>query len=88
MCRCRFCCRRPGVKAEASWLVAEGADACRLTRSVPLDKELGDTLVAYAQNGEAIRPAQGYPLRLLIPGWEGTSVSSGCGVSSSWIGLT
>ena len=60
-----------GVKAEASWLVAEGADACRLTRSVPLDKALGDTLVAYAQNGEAIRPAQGYPLRLLIPGWEG-----------------
>ena len=60
-----------GVKAEASWLVAEGADACRLTRSVPLDKALDDTLVAYAQNGEAIRPAQGYPLRLLIPGWEG-----------------
>jgi sulfane dehydrogenase subunit SoxC len=60
-----------GVRAEASWLVAEGADACRMTRSVPLDKALEDTLVAYGQNGEALRPAQGYPLRLLIPGWEG-----------------
>ena len=60
-----------GVSAEASWLVAEGADACRMTRSVPLDKAMDDTLVAYGQNGEALRPAQGYPLRLLIPGWEG-----------------
>ena len=63
--------REAGVRADASWLVAEGADACRMTRSVPLDKALDDTLVAYGQNGEAIRPAQGYPLRLLIPGWEG-----------------
>ena len=60
-----------GVSAEASWLVAEGAAACRMTRSVPLEKALDDTLVAYGQNGEALRPAQGYPLRLLIPGWEG-----------------
>ena len=60
-----------GVSAEARWLVAEGADACRMTRSVPLEKALDDTLVAYGQNGEALRPAQGYPLRLLIPGWEG-----------------
>ena len=59
------------VQAEARWLLAEGADACRMTRSVPLDKALNDTLVAYGQNGEALRPAQGYPLRLLIPGWEG-----------------
>ena len=63
--------REAGVSAEARWLVAEGADACRMTRSVPLDKALDDTLVAYGQNGEALRPAQGYPLRLLIPGWEG-----------------
>ena len=63
--------REAGVSAEASWLVAEGADACRMTRSVPLEKALDDTLVAYGQNGEALRPAQGYPLRLLIPGWEG-----------------
>ncbi|MDA1094105.1 MAG: sulfite dehydrogenase [Acidobacteria bacterium] len=63
--------REAGVRPEAAWLVAEGADACRMTRSVPLDKALDDTLVAYGQNGEALRPAQGYPLRLLIPGWEG-----------------
>lgn len=63
--------REAGVSAEARWLVAEGADACRMTRSVPLEKALDDTLVAYGQNGEALRPAQGYPLRLLIPGWEG-----------------
>ena len=63
--------REAGVSAEARWLVAEGADACRMTRSVPLDKALDDTLVAYGQNGEALRPAQGYPLRLLAPEWEG-----------------
>ncbi len=60
-----------GLRAEAQWLVAEGADACRMTRSVPLDKALDDAMVAYGQNGEALRPAQGYPLRLLVPGWEG-----------------
>ncbi len=63
--------REAGVRPEARWLVAEGADACRMTRSVPIDKALDDVLVAYGQNGEAIRPAQGYPLRLFIPGWEG-----------------
>ena len=63
--------REAGVRPDASWLVAEGADACRMTRSVPLGKALDDTLVAYGQNGEALRPAQGYPLRLLLPGWEG-----------------
>ena len=60
-----------GVRPGASWVVAEGGDACRMTRSVPLDKALDDVLVAYGQNGEALRPAQGYPLRLLVPGWEG-----------------
>lgn len=63
--------REVGVRPQARWLVAEGADACRLTRSVPLDKALDDVLVAYGQNGEALRPGQGYPLRLFIPGWEG-----------------
>ncbi len=60
-----------GIQTGARWLVAEGADAGRMTRSVPLNKALGDTLVVYGQNGEALRPAQGYPIRLLIPGWEG-----------------
>ena len=60
-----------GMRNKAQWIVAEGADACRLTRSVPLVKAQDDILVAYGQNGEALRPAQGYPLRLVIPGWEG-----------------
>ena len=63
--------REAGVQREARWLVAEGADACRMTRSVPLDKALDDTLVAFGQNGEALRPEQGYPVRLFVPGWEG-----------------
>lgn len=60
-----------GLKAEARWIVAEGADAARHARSIPLEKVLDDVLVAYGQNGEALRPEQGYPLRLVVPGWEG-----------------
>jgi sulfane dehydrogenase subunit SoxC len=60
-----------GITSSARWVVAEGADACRLSRSVPLEKAFDDALVAYGQNGEALRPEQGYPLRLLVPGWEG-----------------
>ena len=60
-----------GLKPKAKWLLAEGADAAGMTRSVPLDKALDDCMVAYSQNGERLRPEQGYPLRLLVPGWEG-----------------
>lgn len=60
-----------GLDPSASWVVAEGADASRLARSIPLQKALDDVLVAYGQNGEALRPEQGYPVRLLVPGWEG-----------------
>ena len=60
-----------GLKPRAEWLLAEGSDAARMTRSVPLAKALDDALVVYAQNGEALRPEQGYPVRLLLPGWEG-----------------
>jgi sulfane dehydrogenase subunit SoxC len=60
-----------GVRPEARWIVAEGADASRHSRSIPLDKAMDDVLVVYGQNGEALRPEQGYPLRLLVPGWEG-----------------
>ena len=60
-----------GVQSGASWILVEGADACKMTRSLPLAKAYDDAVVAYAQNGEALRPAQGYPLRLLVPGWEG-----------------
>jgi sulfane dehydrogenase subunit SoxC len=62
-----------GVKPGAAWVIAEGADACRMERSISLAKAMDDILLAYGQNGEALRPAQGYPLRLIIPGWEGNS---------------
>jgi sulfane dehydrogenase subunit SoxC len=54
-------------------VIAEGADACRMERSIPVAKAMDDMLLAYGQNGEALRPAQGYPLRLIIPGWEGNA---------------
>lgn len=62
-----------GVKGKARWFLAEGADAAVLARSIPLAKGLDDAMIAYAQNGEAIRPEQGYPFRLLLPGWEGNT---------------
>jgi sulfane dehydrogenase subunit SoxC len=63
--------RAAGVKSSARWVLAEGADASRLARSIPIEKAMDDVLVAYGQNGEAVRPEQGYPVRLLVPGWEG-----------------
>jgi sulfane dehydrogenase subunit SoxC len=63
--------REAGLKTSARWIVAEGADASRHSRSIPVEKALDDVLVAYGQNGEAVRPEQGYPLRLVVPGWEG-----------------
>ena len=62
-----------GVRPGATWVIAEGADACRMERSIPIAKAMQDILVAWGQNGEALRPAQGYPLRLIIPGWEGNT---------------
>jgi sulfane dehydrogenase subunit SoxC len=60
-----------GVDAGAKWLLAEGADSATMSRSIPLSKALDDTLIALYQNGERLRPEQGYPMRLLLPGWEG-----------------
>lgn len=61
-----------GMEPKASWMLAEGGDAAGLDRSVPLTEEvLRDAMVCYGQNGEALRPEQGYPLRLLLPGFEG-----------------
>ena len=60
-----------GLNPQASWLLAEGSDASHMTRSLPIEKALDDVIVAYAQNGEAVRPQQGYPVRLVVPGWEG-----------------
>ena len=62
-----------GLEDGAAWVLAEGADAAVMTRSIPLDKCMSDAMLAYGQNGEALRPEQGYPLRLLLPGWEGNT---------------
>jgi sulfane dehydrogenase subunit SoxC len=68
-----------GIKQKARWVVVEGADASRMSRSIPLQKALDDVLVAYGQNGEPLRPEQGYPVRLIVPGWEGN-------INIKWIG--
>ena len=60
-----------GLLPAARWVVAEGADAAAMTRSIPIEKCLDDALVVYSQNGERLRPEQGYPIRLLAPGFEG-----------------
>ena len=63
--------KEAGVKAGASWFVAEGAEEVKGASSMPLAKAMDDVLVAYGMNGEAVRPQQGFPLRLLVPGFEG-----------------
>jgi sulfane dehydrogenase subunit SoxC len=60
-----------GIDPTAKWLVAEGADAAGMSRSVPIEKALDDAMVCLYQNGERVRPANGYPMRLLLPGFEG-----------------
>lgn len=60
-----------GVAPGARWLVAEGADSAAMTRSVPIEKAMDDALLAVYQNGERLRPENGYPLRLFLPGYEG-----------------
>lgn len=65
--------REVGVSPRATWFLAEGSDAAVMTRSIPLHKAMEDAMIAYGQNGEALRPEQGYPARLLLPGWEGNT---------------
>src|SRR5205823_2087146 len=60
-----------GVDPKAKWVLAEGADAAGMSRSVPLAKAMDDALIALYQNGERVRPSNGYPMRLLLPGYEG-----------------
>jgi sulfane dehydrogenase subunit SoxC len=60
-----------GVQKEASWLVSEGADPGKFTHTLPLAKAMDDVIVAYGQNGEPVRPEQGFPIRMIVPGWEG-----------------
>jgi len=59
------------VKGRAKWIIAEGADASMMNISIPLQKIQDDCILALYQNGERIRPENGYPLRLIVPGWEG-----------------
>jgi sulfane dehydrogenase subunit SoxC len=67
-----------GVDTKATWMLFEGADGAGHTRSVPMKKALDDVLIVYGQNGEMLRPEQGYPLRVFVPGWEGN-------VSVKWL---
>jgi sulfane dehydrogenase subunit SoxC len=69
----RLLLEEAGVTRGASWFLAEGADACRMARSIPMEKAWDDALVVWGQNGEPLRPEQGFPLRLLLPGWEGNT---------------
>jgi sulfane dehydrogenase subunit SoxC len=60
-----------GVDPKASWFLAEGGDSCALHRSVPVKKGWDDAIIALYQNGERVRPGNGYPMRLLLPGYQG-----------------
>ena len=67
----RYLLETAGVKTNGKWIMPEGADASAMTRSIPIEKAMDDCLVAFKMNGEALRPEQGYPVRLVVPGWEG-----------------
>ena len=60
-----------GVDPRAKWIVAEGADAATMNRSIPLAKAMDDAMLVFYQNGERIMPWNGYPMRLMLPGYEG-----------------
>ena len=60
-----------GIDPKAKWFIAEGADGPSMNRSIPLAKGLDDAMIALYQNGERIAPSNGYPMRLLVPGYEG-----------------
>ena len=62
-----------GAQPGATWFLAEGQDAAVMTRSIPMEKAFDDAMIVYAQNGDALMPGNGYPARLLLPGWEGNS---------------
>lgn len=62
-----------GVKPEGKWVMLEGGDGSGHLRSIPIEKIMDDVMIAYGQNGEMLRAEQGYPLRAIIPGWEGNT---------------
>jgi len=67
----RILLNEAGVRTEGKWVFVEGADASSNGRSIPMEKALDDVLVAFKANGEALRKEHGYPVRLVVPGWEG-----------------
>src|SRR5947199_648913 len=67
----RLLLEEAGVDLGAPWILAEGADAAAMSRSVPMAKAMDDAMLALFQNGERLRPENGYPVRLFLPGWEG-----------------
>ena len=60
-----------GLSPKAQWMLAEGSDNSEMARTIPIEKVLDDAMIVWGQNGEPLRPEQGYPVRLLVPGWEG-----------------
>ena len=67
----RLLLEEAGVERGAPWILAEGADAAAMSRSIPMAKAMDDAIIALFQNGERLRPENGYPVRLFLPGWEG-----------------
>ena len=79
------CCEFTGVRLstlldlcgadtkKGRYVLAEGADGSSMTRTVPMANALDDVIVAWAMNGEMLRPENGYPLRLVVPGIQGVS---------------
>ena len=67
----KYILEEAGLKPSGKWILPEGADASHMTRSIPIEKALDDCLIAFKMNGEALRPEQGYPIRIVVPGWEG-----------------
>ena len=67
----RLLLEEAGYDPAGKWVYVEGADASSNGRSIPMEKALDDVLVAFKANGEALRKEHGYPVRLVVPGWEG-----------------
>lgn len=63
--------KEAGVKSGGTWMVNEGGDPGKFSHTLPMQKAMDDCFVAYNQNGEPLRREQGYPIRLIVPGWEG-----------------
>jgi len=69
----KYLLKEAGLKANAKWVIAQGADGGSHNRSIPIAKILDDAIIALYQNGERLRDSQGYPMRLFLPGWEGNA---------------